>query len=129
MNALAAAAISAGELICEFDDGYRKSLLAALAGDPPRVESVLLYDLARARVLDSRRSGRKAILVRQDGAGVHFIEEDGPSFRVTSLTACTRGPDEACTRFAARHAWHFDRQAQEAPAGGAAGSCEPWRVD
>ena len=129
MNALAAAALSAGELICEFDDAHQRSLLAALAGDPPRVESVLLYDVERARVLDSRRSGRKPIVVRQDAAGVHFVEEDGPSIRVTSLIACTRGPDESCTRFAARHAWHFDRLAQEAPPGGASGSCEPWRVD
>ena len=27
MNALAAAALAAGELICEFHDGYRRSLL------------------------------------------------------------------------------------------------------
>jgi hypothetical protein len=42
MNPLAAAALAAGELICEFDDGYRKGLIAQMAGDTPRVEMVLV---------------------------------------------------------------------------------------
>jgi hypothetical protein len=37
VNGLAAAALAAGELICEFSDGYRKSLLAdgSLRRQPP----------------------------------------------------------------------------------------------
>lgn len=129
MNALAAAALAAGQLICEFDDGYRKSLIAAIAGDPPRVEAVLLYDLVAGEVLDSRRAGRKAVTIRSTPEGVHLVESDGPSVRVTTLTECARGEPETCTRFAARHAWHFDVALREPPDGAASGTCERWRVD
>lgn len=129
MNALAAAAIAAGQLLCEFDDGYRKSLLAAIAGDPPRVETVLLYDLPAAQVLDSRRAGRKPVSVRLASEGVHLVEHDGPSVRITTLTACQRGEPGSCTRFTARHAWHFDPALREPPDGAASGTCERWRVE
>jgi hypothetical protein len=129
MNALAAAALAAGQLLCEFDDGHRKSALAALAGDPPRVETVLLYDLPAAQVLDSRRAGKKAVAMTQEHGQVHLVENDGPSIRVTTLTHCLQGEPETCIRFGARHAWHFDPLATAAPPGAATGRCERWRVD
>ena len=144
MNALAAAALAAGELICEFNDGYRKSLLAKLTGDSPRTEMVLVYEALksdRAEVLSTRRPGRRAVTVRATGEQLHLIEQDGPSVRVTTLTACTRtrpkGDGEVCTRWDARHAWHFDGSvrfdpdgaAARLPSGAATGSCEPWKVE
>jgi hypothetical protein len=144
VNPLAAAALAAGELICEFNDGYRKSLLAKLTGDTPRTEMVLVYEALNgdsAEVLSTRRPGRRAVAVRAAGEQLHLIEEDGPSVRVTTLTACTRtrlkADGELCTRWDARHAWHFDSSARFDPAGAASrlpsgaatGSCEPWKVE
>lgn len=142
MNALAASVLAAGELVCEFSDGYRKSLLAAIAGDPPKTERVLLYDAIvsdSARVLDTQRTGRKRVDIRTDPQHVHLIQRDGPSVRVTTLTGCTRTSlaTDLCTRFTARHAWHFDTSAlldpassfSSQPTGAATGTCEPWRVD
>lgn len=144
MNGLAAAALAAGELLCEFSDGYRKSLLAGIAGDPPRTELTLLYEFTNAgsaRVLASNKPGRRPVLVREGKEGIHLIQPDGASVRVTSLTSCSRtkvrGGEEICTRFTARHAWHFDTTAlldadasfRRQPSGAAAGRCEPWRVD
>jgi len=144
MNALAAAALAAGELVCEFNDGYRRSLLAAVAGEPLQTERLLVYEglgSVRTDVLSSRRPGRRPVLVREGAANVYLIESDGPSVRVTTLTACTRLTEregsERCTRFSARHAWHFDGAAltdpdgalAREPSGAASGVCEPWRVD
>jgi hypothetical protein len=144
VNALAAAALAAGELICEFNDGYRKGLIAQMAGETPRVEMVLIYEALRedsAEVLSSRRPGRRAVKVRAAGDELHLIEQDGPSLRVTTLTDCTRtrlrDEGEVCTRFNARHAWHFDSTAlvdpqaaaARLPSGAATGTCEPWRVE
>jgi hypothetical protein len=144
VNPLAAAVLAAGELICEFNDGYRKSLIAEIAGDTPRVELVLVYEALRAdsaEVLSTRRPGRRAVKVRASGEQLHLIEQDGPSVRVTTLTACTRTrlrPDgEICTKFDARHAWHFDSTAAldpqaaaaRLPSGAATGSCEPWKIE
>ncbi|HEX2566138.1 MAG TPA: hypothetical protein VHL85_04715 [Burkholderiales bacterium] len=144
MTPLAAAVLAAGELICEFSDGYRKSLLADLAGDPPRTELVLVYEAlapGAAEVLSTRTPGRRAVEVRATENYVHFIQDDGPSVRVTTLTGCLRekspGDPETCTRFSARHAWHFDTSARIAPdasyakqpAGAATGTCEPWKID
>ena len=144
MNSLAAAVFAAGELICEFSDGYRKSLLAAIAGESPKLEQLLIYEAITpesAQVLVSRRTGRKPVIVRTDDDHVHFIERDGPSVRVTTLTACTRTKPkdgvEQCTRFDARHAWHFDTTAHldpatslaRQPSGAATGACEPWKID
>jgi hypothetical protein len=144
VNALAAAALAAGELICEFSDGYRKSLLARLTGDSPRTEMVLVYESLKqdsAEVLSTRRPGRRAVQVRATGERLHLIEQDGPSVRVTTLTACTRtqlrGDGEVCTRWDARHAWHFDSSARfdpdaaaaRLPSGAATGSCEPWKME
>jgi hypothetical protein len=143
MNDLAAAALAAGELICEFTDGYRRSLLAELAGEAQRTETLLVYESVKshsAEVLSSRKPGRAPVVVREGPRYVHFIQDEGPSVHVTTLTACTRvtsqNGDERCTRFAARHAWHFDRSAHldpdgsfgRQPSGAATGLCEPWRV-
>jgi hypothetical protein len=145
VNPLAAAALAAGELICEFNDGYRKSLLAEIAGDTPRVELVLVYEALKedsAEVLSSRRPGRRPVKVRAAGGQLHLIEQDGPSVRVTTLTGCTRTKlsedgTEICTRFEARHSWTFDTAAPLEPAaaaarlpsGAATGNCEPWKIE
>ena len=144
MNPLLATALAAGELICEFSDGYRKSYLAELAGDAPRPEMFLVYESVSAdsaAVLAARRAGRKPVQVRAEGEYIHLIQSDGPSVRVTTLTGCTRTKvrdgEQTCTRFSARHAWHFDTSAlrdpdgsfERQPTGAATGSCEPWRVD
>jgi hypothetical protein len=144
MNALAAAALASGELICEFSDGYRKSLLAALAGDVPRTELVLLYrslSSDAAQVLVSGRAGGRPVLVREGEQRLHLIEPEGASARVTTLTSCVqaavRDGEERCTRFAARHAWHFDPGArlhpdaalERQPSGAATGFCQPWKVE
>ena len=142
MNPLAAAALAAGELICEFSDGYRKSLLAEIAGDPPRTEMLIVYEEIApdsAQAVVSRRPGRHAVEVRSTGKNVYFIQADGPSVRVTTLTGCLRERvnDGTCTRFSARHAWtfdtamHFDPDAALArqPSGAATGVCEPWKVE
>jgi hypothetical protein len=144
MNDLAAAVLAAGELICEFTDGYRRSLLAELAGEAPRTETLLVFESLKPRsaeVLSSRKPGRASVAVREGARYVHLIEDEGPSVRVTTLTGCTRmksrNGEERCTRFTARHAWHFDRSAHRdpdgsfsrQPSGAATGLCEPWRVD
>lgn len=142
MNALAASLLAAGELVCEFTDGYRKSLIAAIAGNAPKTERILLYESISAdsaRVLDTQRAGRKPVRIRTDPQHVHLIQRDGPSVRVTTLTGCTRTSltTDLCTRFTARHAWHFDTSAlldpassfAAQPSGAATGTCEPWRID
>jgi hypothetical protein len=144
MNALAAAALAAGELICEFSDGYRKSFLAQMVGDPPRTEVVIVYEALQAdsaEVLSTRKPGRRPVVVRPGRENVYFIEGEGPSVRVTALTGCTRysvkDAAQICTRFSARHAWHFDTSARvdpdaafaHEPPGAASGWCEPWEVD
>ncbi len=144
MNALLATALAAGELICQFSDGYRKSYLAEIAGDPPRQETLLVYEAVTngsAEVIESRKPGRSPVQVRADGEYIHLIQSDGPSVHVTTLTGCTRWKirdgQEVCTRFSARYAWHFDTTARfdadasfkRQPTGAASGSCEPWNVE
>lgn len=144
MSPLAAAALAAGELVCEFSDGYRRSLLAGVAAGAPRTELLLVYEGLQAdsaEMLSSRQPGRRPVLVREGARYVHFIQAEGPSVRVTTLTECTRtkwvNGNDICTRFAARHAWHFDAAARldpdasfaRQPSGAASGVCEPWRVD
>jgi len=144
MSPLAAAALAAGELICEFNDGYKRSVLADMLGDAPRTEVVLVYEAVTdgsAEVLSTKRPGRRAVLVKATDQHVHFIQRDGASVRVTTLTGCTRqrwkGGEETCTRFSARHAWHFDPAATidpetafaRLPSGAASGACEPWKID
>ena len=144
MNGLLAALLASGEIICEFNDGYRRSLIATIAGDPPRTERVLVYrglDGDSAEVLASGRVGRRPVLVRRGAEQLYLIEPDGPSLRVTTLGACLRNKvsdgEERCTRFTASHAWHFDAAARfdpdtsyvRQPSGSAAGFCEPWKVE
>jgi hypothetical protein len=131
MNALAAAVLAAGELICEIPD-------------QPTREAILIYDVRpgeQAGVIGSRRAGRRPVLVREADGMLHLIEEDGPSVRVTTLTSCARskrrGGVDTCTRFTAQHAWHFDPYVrlspaaalQRQPAGAATGYCEAWRIE
>jgi hypothetical protein len=144
MTPLAAAVVAAGELICEFSDGYRKSLLASIAGDPPRTELVLVYEAVTptsAEMLSTRRPGRQMVEILATEKHVHLVQSEGPTVRVTTLTGCLRekiqGDEESCTRFSARHAWHFDTSARLAPdasfakqpTGAATGVCEPWKID
>jgi len=142
MNPLAAAALAAGELICEFNDGYRKSLLAELTGDAPRIEFILVYEAIAARsaeVLSTRKPGRHSVEMLSGEHNVYFIQSDGPSVRVTTLTGCLRERmrDGECTRFDARHAWTFDTAVHSdpdaalarQPTGAATGVCEPWKVE
>ena len=144
MSPLAAAALAAGELICEFNDGYKKSLLAEIVGDVPRTEVILVYERLTAdsaEVLSTKRPGRHPVEIRTSENHVHFVQRDGPSVRVTTLTGCTRerwrAGHEVCTQFSARHAWHFDTTATtnpeaafaRLPTGSAGGVCEPWKID
>ena len=118
MNALAAAVLAAGELICEFK------------------QEVLFYEALGSRsaeVLSVRYPGRRAVQVRPGAAQVHLIETLGASVRVTTLTGCLEGNERLCTRFAAVHAWHFDALVYSdpdaafarLPSGAATGACAP----
>lgn len=144
MNGLAAAVLAAGELLCEFHDGYRHSLLAELTGDAPRADLMLVYEaltLNAAEVLSTRKPGRNPVSVRATERGVHLIQADGPSARVTTITGCSKWAvkrgEERCMRFEARHAWHFNARASSnadavyarLPSGASTGACEPWSLD
>jgi hypothetical protein len=144
MNGLAAAVLAAGELVCEFHDGYRHNLLAELTGDAPRAELMLVYEAiapGSAEVLSSRKPGRSPVSVRASGQSVHLVQFVGPSVRVTTITGCSRWKwkrgAEHCVRFDARHAWHFDARASSnpdavyarLPSGASRGACEPWSLD
>lgn len=144
MNILAAAVLAAGELVCEFHDGYRRNVIAELMGEPPRADLMLVYEALTpesAEVLSTRRPGRNPVTVRATDRGVHLIQADGPSARVTTITGCSkwtmkRGA-EHCMRFEARHAWHFNAHAlanpdaayARLPSGASTGACEPWSLD
>jgi hypothetical protein len=137
-------ALESGDLICEFDHGERRSLIADLVGPAQAADLLLVYESVgaeAAQVLSSAAPGRRPVLVRSTGKAVHFIERVGPSVRVTTLTRCEqrkwKNGVQACVRFAARHAWHFDALAaadpdgafERLPDGASAGRCEPWQVD
>jgi len=137
-------ALTQGDLICEFHEGWRHSLIADLVGEPDPVALLLVYEQVtpeRAAVLSSKTPGRRPVAVRATVEHVHFIERVGPSVRVTTLTGCarTKWKDgvETCVRFTARHAWHFDTRARvepdaafaRQPSGASVGACEPWNID
>lgn len=137
-------ALAVGDLICEFDHGYRRSLVADLLGEPPSTDLLLVYEAVRAesaQVLSTRTPGRRAVEVRATAKALHFIERVGPSVRVTTLTACERSKrkkgKQTCVRYSAQHAWHFDalaaadpdRAFERLPSGASKGRCEPWLVD
>jgi hypothetical protein len=137
-------ALALGDLICEFGEGARRSLLADLANTPRTSDLLLVYEAITpdsAQVLSTSAPGRRSVLVRATDKAVHFIERLGPSVRVTTLVGCEqrrlRNGAQTCVRFAAQHAWHFDERATtnpdlafaQLPSGAAAGRCEPWQVD
>ncbi len=137
-------ALRVGDLICEFDDGYRRSLLADLVGGARSADLLLVYEAVQpdsAQVLSTRTPGRRAVAVRSTAQSIHFIEHVGASVRVTTLTGCERVKrrkgEPTCVRYAAQHAWHFDLLAtadpegalSRQPSGAAKGRCEPWAVD
>jgi hypothetical protein len=143
VSPLAASVLAAGELICEFQDGYQRSLLADLAGEP-RKSMMLVYEKIShdaAEVVSTRSPGRKPVRVRVEGKAVHFIQDAGPSVMVTTITRCERfkrrNGERICARFTARHAWHFDALVERdpdlsferQPTGASSGTCEPWRLD
>ena len=137
-------ALAVGDLICEFDHGYRRSLVADLLGEPPSTDLLLVYEAVQpqsAQVLSTRTPGRRPVQVRATSKALHFIERVGPSVRVTTLTACERSKHkkgkQTCVRYSAQHAWHFDalaasdpdRAFERLPSGASKGRCEPWLVD
>jgi hypothetical protein len=143
VNELAAAVLAAGELICEFQHGFRRSVFAGL-GEAPRADVMLVYEALAAdsaQVVSSERPGRNAVRVRATDRRVHLIEPAGPSVRVTTITGCSRHKwkhgAQTCVRFSARYAWHFDtlavfdpdRSLERLPSGSSTGACEPWKVD
>ncbi|MGH8688590.1 MAG: hypothetical protein ACREVQ_12870 [Burkholderiales bacterium] len=137
-------ALQVGDLICEFGAPGRPSLVADLVAAPRRADLLLVYESVThdsAQVVSTRVPGRRPVQVRSTAKAVHFIEYDGPSVRVTTLTGCERrkwkGEEQICVRFRATHAWHFDMSAasdpdrafERLPSGAASGECEPWQVD
>ena len=137
-------ALEAGDLICEFRNAFQHDLLADLRFELPPANLMLIYERVTAEsahVISSGRIGRRRIVVRQVRDMLHFIEPDGPTVRVTTLTECkdTKWRDgvETCVRFSARHAWHFDAagalgpdpERVRAPAGGSVGVCEAWNAE
>lgn len=137
-------ALEAGDLICEFRTPLQQDLLADLRYELPRPNLMLVYERVKAdsaHVVSSGRVGKRGVVVRAVNDTLHFIEPDGPSVRVTTLTECkdTRWKNgvETCVRFSARHAWHFDRVGALGPdparvriaAGASIGSCEAWNAE
>lgn len=137
-------ALDQGDLICEFRESWRRSLIADLVGEPDPVALLLVYEGVtpeRAAVLSSRTAGRRLVAVRATDAHLHFIERVGMSVRFTTLSGCARSKwkngAETCVRFPARHAWLFDARAlvdpdavyARLPSGASVGSCEPWNLD
>jgi hypothetical protein len=137
-------ALEAGDLICEFRTPLQPDLLADLRYELPRPNLMLIYERVKAdsaSVVSSGRVGKRGVIVRSVDEALHFIEPDGPSVRVTTLTDCkdTRWKDgvETCVRFSARHAWHFDTVGAlgpdparvRAPAGASVGMCEAWNAE
>jgi hypothetical protein len=137
-------ALESGDLICEFRTPLQQDLLADLRYELPRPNLMLVYERIKAdsaSVIASGRVGKRRVVVRAGNDALHFIEPDGPSVRVTTLTECkdTRWKDgvETCVRFSARHAWHFDvvgalgpdRERMRVPSGASIGICEAWNAE
>ena len=137
-------ALDARDLICEFRNPFQRDLIADLRDELPPANLMLVYEsvtASSAHVIASGRAGRRAVRVRVIGETVHFIEPDGPSVRVTTLTECKdwkwKDGVETCVRFGARHAWHFDvvgtlgpdADRVRVPGGASVGVCEAWNTD
>ena len=144
MNFLAASILAAGELLCEFNDGYRPGVVADLVALQPRGRQMRFYGSLgtdAAHVVSTAAQGRKAVQILATDRAVHLIQPEGPSVRVTVLTGCLktgwRQGKETCLRFAARHAWHFDTlifsdpdaSFQRIASNASPGACEPWKTD
>ena len=139
-------ALNAGDLICDFRTGYSRALIADLGRGSAAGGLMLLYEAIdpqreRAQVVSTQSAGRTSVVLSSTSKALHLIEERNASVRVTTLTACLdwrvkRGV-EACVRFAARHAWHFDATVRADPdasdarqrRGALSGHCEPWTLD
>ena len=144
MNALLASVLAAGQLVCEFHAGYKRSLIADVV-EPRRAEFLLVYESVqstRAQVVSTRKPGRKPVRVHATHKAVHLVEDVGASVMVTTLTSCIRwkyrNGGDTCVRFAAQHAWHFDTVPYHAepdialarrPSGAYTGTCEPWQPE
>jgi hypothetical protein len=144
MNALAASVLAAGELICEFQAGYKRSLIADLV-EPQRAEFLLVYESVQstqAQVVSTRKPGRKPVRVYTTEKAVHLVEDVGASVMVTTLTSCTKWKykhgEDVCVRFAAQHGWSFDTVSYDKepdavlarrPSGAYTGTCEPWKLE
>ena len=137
-------ALEARDLICEFRNPFQRDLIADLRDELPPADLMLVYEsvtASSAHVISSGRAGRRPVQIRAIGDVLHFIEPDGPSVRVTTLTECKdwkwKDGVETCVRFGARHAWHFDTQAYlgpdvvraRTPGGASIGVCEAWNAD
>ena len=139
-------AMTAGDLICDFNSGFSRALVAHLGRARPPRGLLMLYEsvdpqLRSAQVVSSQSAGRKPVLLRRTERAVHLIEPLLSTVRVTTLTGCLdwrvkRGVD-TCVRFAASHAWHFDDTVLADPdatharqrRGATSGACEPWTLD
>ena len=144
MNELIASVLAAGELICEFQAGYKRSLIADLV-EPQRAEFLLVYESVQstqAQVVSTRKPGRKPVRVHTTDKAVHLVEDVGASVMVTTLTSCTKWKykhgEDVCVRFAAQHGWSFDTVSYDKepdaalarrPSGAYTGVCEPWKVE
>ncbi len=144
MNTLAASVLAAGELICEFQAGYMRSLIADLV-EPQRAEFLLVYESVQstqAQVISTRKPGKKPVRVYTTEKAVHLVEDVGASVMVTTLTSCTKWKykhgEDVCVRFAAQHGWSFDTVSYDKepdaalarrPSGAYTGVCEPWKVE
>ena len=137
-------ALEARDLICEFRNPFQRDLIADLRDELPPANLMLVYEsvtASSAHVISSGRVGRRAVQIRAIGDVLHFIEPDGPSVRVTTLTECKdwkwKDGVETCVRFGARHAWHFDVAGTlgpdpdrvRVPGGASVGVCEAWSAD
>jgi hypothetical protein len=145
MNELIASVLAAGELICEFQAGYKRSLIADLVREPRRVEFMLMYESvqpSQAQVISTRKPGRKPVRVYTTEKAVHLVEDVGASVMVTTLTSCTKWKykhgEDVCVRFAAQHGWSFDTVSYDKepdaalarrPSGVYTGTCEPWKLE
>ena len=137
-------ALEAGDLKCEFRTPLQQDMLADLRYELPRANLMLVYERVQAdsaKVVSTGRVGKRPVVVRAVRDTLHFIEPDGPSVRVTTLTDCkdTKWKDgvETCVRFSARHAWHFDTigalgpdpERVRVPSGASIGVCEAWNAE
>lgn len=139
-------ALNAGDLVCDFRADYARALAAEPDRGSPAADLMLLYEAidakrGHAHVVSTQSVGRKSVTLRATPSALHLIEELHASVKVTTLTGCldwrVKHGVQACVRFAARHAWHFDTDVRTNPDASfarhqrdaIAGQCEPWTLD